>query len=886
MKIFSLTWRHGSWLTAGALAALLFTGCPQPTNNPPTGSGTPAAGGTEEEHGHSHSGDGSHSHEESGEAGHEEGGAGEAGHGETGGGATGSGETEPAAGGPAENPGGTTSNSTEGNTGEGEPAENPPAAEENPVNPPAAEGAQGGEQQPNTGAAVDAQPAKDPLAVVDKNANAQLKPGDWAMWGGSPFRNNVPVTTAEIPIEWQIGDIDSRTGVWDSASSENIRWVAQLGSQTYGNPVVAGGRVFVGTNNSGGYLPRYPSDVDLGCLLAFDEKTGAFLWQASSEKLPTGRVHDWPLQGICCAPYVEGERLWYVTSRGEVVCLDTAGYHDGEDDGPVQNEWARQFLVSPDLFAGLDEKVIGTGLAAHFEAAGEPLAERTSIKTEEEGTQWLITSGEKDAETRYRVTVVENEVKVEKLTTAETGEESAAEVFTAPVKLTVGLDEGSMSLAMRKQLEAAGLKLAEEFTAPPTKNGPAWEFTAEVAGKQRQFKAMMQGPNFTAYMLTTPDDKHEADTIWRYDMMKELGVSQHNMCSCSIAAWGDILFVNTSNGVDESHINIPAVDAPSFIAMNKDTAEVYWTDKSPGVNILHGQWSSPTIAELGGVVQVIFGGGDGWVRSFRADTGKDGKPELLWEFDANPKTTKWVLGGRGTRNNIIATPVVYDGLLYVAVGQDPEHGEGEGHLWCIDPTKRGDVSAQLAVKREDPTKVIPHKRMQAVVEEEGEVAIPNPNSAAIWHFDVQDRDEDGKISFEETMHRSCGTVAIQDDLLFIADFSGLFHCLDAKTGKVHWAYDMLAPAWGSPLIVGGHVYIGDEDGDVSIFKLSADPEVAMDGGSPISEIYMDNAVYSTPIVANDTLFISNKSNLFAIAAGAEPVQAAAPAAAESTAESE
>src|SRR5947208_1496478 len=73
------------------------------------------------------------------------------------------------------------------------------------------------------------------------------------------------------------------------------------------------------------------------CLLAFAVKLP---WQHSSEKLPSGRVHDWPLQGICCAPYVDGKRLWYVTSRGEVVCLDTEGFRDGKNDGPVTNEKA------------------------------------------------------------------------------------------------------------------------------------------------------------------------------------------------------------------------------------------------------------------------------------------------------------------------------------------------------------------------------------------------------------------------------------------------------------------------------------------------------------------------------------------------------------------
>ena len=113
------------------------------------------------------------------------------------------------------------------------------------------------------------------------------------------------------------------------------------------------------------------------------------------------------------------------------------------------------------------------------------------------------------------------------------------------------------------------------------------------------------------------------------------------------------------------------------------------------------------------------------------------------------------------------------------------------------------------------------------------------------------------------MHRSCGTVCIKNDLLYISDFSGLFHCLNAKTGEVHFTYDMFAAAWGSPLIVDGHVYIGDEDGDIAIFELSADAK------DPIEEINMGNSVYSTPVVANGTLFIANKTHIFAIATEGE-----------------
>ena len=536
------------------------------------------------------------------------------------------------------------------------------------------------------------------VAAADRSANPDIQPGDWPQWGGTSYRNNTPAG-ANIPSEWDIGGFDRKTGKWLKQDARNIKWVAQVGSQTYGNPVVADGRIYLGTNNGAGYLKRYPSKIDLGCLLCFRESDGQFLWQHSSQKLPTGRGHDWPDVGICCAPLVEGKRLWFVSSRGHVVCLDTEGYDDGEDDGPVQ---------------------------------------------------------------------------------------------------------------------------------------------------QRS-------------TLTPPDDKPEADTVWTFDMMDRLGISQHNMCSCSVTALGDVLFVNTSNGVDESHVDIPAAGAPSFVAMDKNTGEVFWTDRSPGEKILHGQWSSPAAGTMGGVPQVIFGGGDGWVYSFRADKGTDGKPEFLWRFDANPKTSKWAPGGRGTRNSIIATPVICDGLVYVAVGQDPEHGEGIGHLWCIDPTGRGDVSPELAVRVDDRSKPIPRRRVQAVIEEEGEIAIRNPNSAVVWHYSTQDQNGDGEIDFEEALHRSCGTVAIKNDLLFIADFSGLLHCLDAKTGTGHWKYDMLASAWGSPLIVDGKVYIGDEDGDVSIFNMTAEKH------DPIAEINMGNSVYSTPIVANGVLYIASRTHLFAIA---------------------
>lgn len=152
-------------------------------------------------------------------------------------------------------------------------------------------------------------------AAPAKNADVKLDltpkgigPHDWGQWGGSTLRNNAP-EGKNIPTEWTLGSFD-KSGKWIKEGSKNVEWVSHLGSQSYGNPVVANGQVYVGSNNGSGYVKRYPATVDLGVLLAFSEADGKFLWQHSNEKLPTGRVHDWPLQGICT------RRWWRATDSG------------------------------------------------------------------------------------------------------------------------------------------------------------------------------------------------------------------------------------------------------------------------------------------------------------------------------------------------------------------------------------------------------------------------------------------------------------------------------------------------------------------------------------------------------------------------------------------
>ncbi len=463
------------------------------------------------------------------------------------------------------------------------------------------------------------------ILVLTGNAAMPLASQDWPMWGGTAQRNMTSAMRG-LPEFWDVKD------------GKNIRWKVEIGSTSYGNPVVADGKIFLGTNNEN---PRNPEiKGDKGVLMCFRESDGKFLWQAVTDKLESGWENDWPEQGVCSSPAVEGKRLYYVSNRGELICLDTEGFMDGKNDGPFQDE-------------------------------------------------------------------------------------------------------------------------------------------------------VRKGPS-------------DADIIWQLDMMKELGVFPLYMANSSPVIWEDLIFLGTSNGRDSNDEKVPAPQAPSFLAVNKNTGKVVWQDNSPGDGILHGQWFSPALGQVDGLQQVFFPGGDGWIYGFSARTG-----EKLWRFDLNPKDAVWPK----TRNYGVSTPVFSGGKVFMSAGQDPDHGDGVGHIYCIDPAQRGDIT----------------------------------ESGRVWQYDG--------------IRRSISTAAVADGLVYISDFRGNLHCLDAGTGKPYWTFDMLAPVWGSPLAADGKVYLGDDDGDVAVFRAGMEMK-------KIAEIDMGNSVCSTPVPANGVLYIMTRLELYAIAGSA------------------
>jgi outer membrane protein assembly factor BamB len=499
------------------------------------------------------------------------------------------------------------------------------------------------------GAACAARVVEEKAGGAPAPALAAVAGPSWPMFGGTVSRNMVDL---------------KEKGILDTFSNKkgkevNVKWVARLGDLAYGGPVVAGGRIFVGTNNE---VPR-DKDVtgDKGVLMCFREADGTFLWQAVHDKLPGGDANDSVHQGVISTPAVDGDRVYYVSNRAELVCADVKG------------------------------------------------------------------------------------------------------------------DEAT----------------------------------------------------------------HKAKILWSLDMIKELGVFPCQASSCSPLVVGDLVFVVTGNGVDITNDHkMPAPNAPSFIAVKKDSGKVVWQDSSPGKNVMDGQWSNPTAAEVNGKWQVIFPGGDGWLYAFEAATGK-----LLWKFDCNPKKSVYKPGGRGDRGFPVGTPVVWENKCYASIGDEPDNCTGKpGHLWCIDIAK-------------EPKN--PDKDLSPVKDNFDPNAAVNKDSGLVWHHGgpILPRPEDGSREF--IFGRTMSTVAVHDGLVYAAEYIGFLQCLDARTGKKYWEYDLRDPTWCSPLYVDGKLFMGT-DGDLHVFTPGKDLKEP-------KKVSVDGQLKVPPVAVNGVLYVNTGTHLYAIA---------------------
>jgi outer membrane protein assembly factor BamB len=325
------------------------------------------------------------------------------------------------------------------------------------------------------------------------------------------------------------------------------------------------------------------------------------------------------------------------------------------------------------------------------------------------------------------------------------------------------------------------------------------------------------------YMQVTPGYPlvaTDGDIIWRYDLIEELGVVPHDVCGSSPLVQGDFVYACTGNGQDDKHDKIANPQAPSLVVLDKRTGALVATEGDLfGERLLHGNWSSPQVATFGGRPMILFGGGDGVLYAFKpvTETTKTTQTlEILWRYDCNPPEYRMRDGQpipcsnyREKRTDgpseILATPAIYQGRIFAAIGQSPIHGPGQGQLCCIDGATGKPVWATCKVDR------------------------------------------------------TLATPVIYDELLYICDFSGHLFCIEAETGTVVWQHDMEAGAWSaSPVIWDGKVIVSTEKQVLWVLRAGRQKEV-------LSRSRLKSMAI-TPMVHKGVLYFPTQKSLLALKA--------------------
>jgi outer membrane protein assembly factor BamB/HEAT repeat protein len=356
-----------------------------------------------------------------------------------------------------------------------------------------------------------------------------------------------------------------------------------------------------------------------------------------------------------------------------------------------------------------------------------------------------------------------------------------------------------------------------EFLLPSTTSAPYVEenrlyyVTAECQLRCLDTQGFRDGENDGPYREEVFRDNASADIVWELDMCGRLGVFPHEATNSEVLPVGDLLMVSTSNGQNEGHLRVPSPRAPSLIAVDKRSGDVVWRAIGPGGQVLHGQWSSPVAANVNGRIQVLFGGGDGWLRSYDPASGHE-----VWRFDGNPKDARWLpRPGVLSRGSIIASPVFADGRVFVAMGQSPGHGTGPSFIHAISPNGQGDVTG----------------------------------TRLLWT--------------SREVGRVVGTPVVKDGLLYVGDLGGTIHCLDAATGARVWKHETDEAIWGSLLLAGDRLYAGNVQGTMSVLRAGRRKEL-------LAQIEMDAALYSPPAPIGDALYLATARRLYLIAARLDP----------------
>jgi hypothetical protein len=313
----------------------------------------------------------------------------------------------------------------------------------------------------------------------------------------------------------------------------------------------------------------------------------------------------------------------------------------------------------------------------------------------------------------------------------------------------------------------------------------------------------------------------DADIIWKFDLVADAGIWPHDAAHSSILIHGNHLYLNTGNGVDNTHRKIRSPQAPSLVVLDKHTGQWLARDNEQiAPNVFHNTWASPSMGTVNGRQLIFFCGGNGIVYAFeplKSDPRPGENPRTLkkvWQFDFDPPAAKTdVHRFTGNRqqgpSDFYGMPVFSNTRLYVAGGGDLWWGKNEAWLKCIDASKTGNITT----------------------------------NGLVWSCPLE--------------KHVLATPAVDRGLVYIVDCGRTFHCVEAATGRSLWTDEIDGEVWASPLVADGKVFIGTRSGGFYVFAAAREKKL-------LAEVDFSSPISATATAANGVLFVATMNELFAI----------------------
>lgn len=333
-------------------------------------------------------------------------------------------------------------------------------------------------------------------------------------------------------------------------------------------------------------------------------------------------------------------------------------------------------------------------------------------------------------------------------------------------------------------------------------------------------------------------DANTGAEVWRYAMPKPAYLMDWGAASSPIVHDGLVIFCQDDDL------------APFLVAVDAKTGKEKW--KTLRKDMLAG-YALPVMCEANGRTDLVIAG-SGKLKGYDPATGKE-----IWTCNTLLRT-------------IMTSPVVNDGIIYIAVQSYGDATRTLKHalLEWLDTNQDGILARAETPKEFHERFDTSDKNKDKVIgPEEIDTAFQSPDNMAAGGNIIQAVKGGGSGDVTKThllwnrdqkTPSNLSSPLFYNNRLYLVKSGGMSSCYDTKDGKTLWERSRIGnfgDHFASPIAADGKVYIAGKNGFIVV--LEDGPELKVLGKNDIGE-----EIIATPAIADGRLFIRTRENLICV----------------------